>query len=122
MTQDQTFVGMQRADIGLDAMECLGDEIIILGLREGFANLAIPNSDDSPVDHPTRGIVLGRGGDVIADEKKKIMDGMVIYFPKFSAGEIHVGGRRLFTVKLGDVKIKHQMTEEELATLAKNSF
>lgn len=108
-------------EMGIVNCECLRDEILVLGLKEGFANLATPSVEQGPMDHPTFGIAF-LCGPKCADPELGIAPGMVCYFPKFSAQEIHIKNRRYFVVKGGDVKMKKVVTLEELQTIACSSY
>lgn len=109
-------------ELGLWDIEVMRDDVLVVGLKQSFANLATPAGEQGPMDHPTKGIVLKCGPDC-SDEKIGITPGMVVFFPKFSGVEIQVGTRRFFVVKAGvDVRGKQEVTAEELETLARNTY
>lgn len=130
MTHDQTITGVTDEllqEMGVANLECLRDEMLIVGLKQSFANLATPAGEGGPMDHPTKGVVLLCGPGCIDEleegpEVVHVEPGMIVFFPKFSAVEIQVSNRRLFVVKLGDVKARQRVTAEQLQTLSRNTY
>lgn len=97
--------------------ECMRDEILILGIKQSFRNLATPATEDNPMDHPTMGIALLCGHAVT-----EIRSGMLCYFAKFGGQEVNINGKRFFVVKESDVKLKQSIGAEEIRKLADNSY
>lgn len=119
MSDDPIFTGILLdllQEISVDDLQCRGEEILMLGLKQSFTNLAVPESEQGPMDRPTMGIAL------LCGPKADVSPGMLCYFTKFAESEIVIANRRFFAVKAADIKITRQITQEESNNLARNSY
>lgn len=107
-------------EMGLAGCVIRRDEILLIGVKNTFANLATPETEQGPMDHPTMGIALICGPD--CSTKPPITPAMLCYFTKFSGIEVSVNNRRFFVVKASDVKMTREITMEECENLARNSY
>lgn len=105
----------------LSQITCLRDEILVIGVRQSYKNLAVPTNDGGPMDFPTKGLALLTGPDCTKPEIG-ITPGMVVFFPKFSAAEVDVDNRRYFIIKGGDAKAKQLVREESIEGLIKSVY
>lgn len=116
------FIEELLKENGIFGYTMLRDEVLVLGLKQSFANLATPNGDGGPMDHPTKGLALLCGSKCETADNESIRPGMVCFFPKFSGGEVEIANRRFFIVKLTDVKMKKEIPVEEAKTISANHY
>ena len=97
-------------------------ELLIVGLKQSFENLLTPSSDEGPMDHPTRGLVIQ--ADVADLPSSPYIEGgsYICHFEKFKAAEVQIEGQRYFVVKASEVRAWQEVTEEESKKLLQNTF
>ena len=108
-------------EYGISQVTCLRDEVLVIGLKQSFANLATPAGEGGPMDHPTKGLIL-LGGPDCKKPDVNLEPGMVAFFPKFAAAEVEVNNRRLFILKGSEVKARQLVPQEMIEVLAKNAY
>lgn len=122
MGSDQTTIGDELERMyQLENLVVRSDELLVVGLRQSFANLATPSASDGPMDHPTKGLVI-KCGHKCADAEDPVSVGMVCYFPKFKGQETEIKNKRLFVVKEEDAKVIENVSDEEIYTMLKNTY
>lgn len=124
MTHDTEAIGISDSlieELGLPEVECLRDEVLVLGVRQAFKHLATPAGDDGPMDHPTKGITL-LCGPKCAEQEIGVTPGMMCYFAKFAGTEIEINNRRFFIVKGSEIKAKQRISVEDANKLARNPY
>ena len=123
MTDDDTSLngalGKIQAEYGIENLTMLHDDVLVLGVKQ--TRFGVDTGSGGPVDQPSMGISLLVGLGCETPEIK-IGVGALLWFPKFTGGEVRVENKRLFIVNLKDIKMIAPISEDLLRELTKTAY